>query len=128
MLFEVFVGAEDVMDVRGDDEAVVVVIGVVDKEDGELDAVMALDEATLEAGEAFAFGDMIAGLTLRGVRSSSRGLLGFSVVGPPPLVTSPIGLQEVVTSLIWSLVELSGGEFMVGIPLEAAEAIGPALS
>ena len=51
VLFEVIVGVEDDIDVMGDEDAVVVVIWVLDKEEaGELDD--AIDEATLDAGEA----------------------------------------------------------------------------
>ena len=134
VLFEVIVGVEDDIDVMGDEDAVVVVIWVLDKEEAEeLDD--AIDEATLEAGEAMdvALGEAIVGLTLRGVKSSSRVL-------PPPLLevsltwlVTSAGLDEVVTSLIWSLVELSGGELIddtpgLGKAVAEGAPIGPVFS
>lgn len=108
VLFEVVV---EVPDVSGDE--VVVVVRVDSVEGGELD-VMAMDEATEDTGEeaidVTPFGEAtVVGLTLRDVKSSSKALL-LTASLLPLLPPTSLGLLEVVTSLIWSLVELSGGE------------------
>ena len=120
VLFEV-----EVVDVPvvGSDEDVAVVVSV----DGAEPDVMAMDEAAAEdtgetaidvapptpMGEA-ATAD---GLALGGwppVRRSSKAEFLESFTPTPlfPVITSLLLEPEVVTSLIWSLVELSGGEFI----------------
>ena len=137
VLFEV-----EVVDVPvvGNDDDVAVVVSV----DGAEPDVMAMDEAAEDTGETAAIDVLVDppppigeakaaavdGLALGGWpfrRSSKAEFLESLVLFPdPPLFPFPVitlslfpeiipDEEEVVTSLIWSLVELSGGELMVEI-------------
>ena len=120
VLFEV-----EVVDVPvvGSDEDVAVVVSV----DGAEPDVMAMDEAAEDTGETAIdvapptpIGEAATadGLALGGwpppVRRSSKAEFLESFPPTPlfPVMTSLLLEPEVVTSLIWSLVELSGGEFI----------------
>ena len=124
MVFEV-----EVVDVPvvGNDDDVAVVVSV----DGAEPDVMAMDEAAEDTGETAAIDVLVDppppigeakaaavdGLALGGwpppVRRSSKAEFLESFPPTPfPVITSLLLEPEVVTSLIWSLVELSGGEFI----------------
>ena len=120
MLFEV-----EVVDVPvvGSDEDVAVVVSV----DGAEPDVMAMDEAAAEdtgetaidvapptpIGEAATADGLALGGWPPPVRRSSKAEFLESFPPTPfPVITSLLLEPEVVTSLIWSLVELSGGEFI----------------
>ena len=130
VLFEVEV--VDDVPVVGSDEDVAVVVSV----DGAEPDVMAMDEAAEDTGETaievlapptpMGEADATAddGLALGGcwpVRRSSKAEFLESLFPFPPTPTPfpviilsllPDPEEEVVTSLIWSLVELSGGELI----------------
>ena len=130
MLFEVEV--VDDVPVVGSDEDVAVVVSV----DGAEPDVMAMDEAAEDTGETAIevllapptpMGEAVDataddGLALGGcwpVRRSSKAeflesLFPFPPGTPFPVITLSLlpDPEEVVTSLIWSLVELSGGELI----------------
>ena len=121
VLFEV-----EVVDVPvvGSDEDVAVVVSV----DGAEPDVMAMDEAAAEdtgetaidvapptpMGEAATADGLALGGWPPPVRRSSKAEFLESFPPTPlfPVITSLLLEPEVVTSLIWSLVELSGGEFI----------------
>ena len=119
MLFEV-----EVVDVPvvGSDEDVAVVVSV----DGAEPDVMAMDEAAAEdtgetaidvapptpMGEAATADGLALGGWPPVRRSSKAEFLESFPPTPFPVITSLLLEPEVVTSLIWSLVELSGGEFI----------------
>ena len=120
VLFEV-----EVVDVPvvGSDEDVAVVVSV----DGAEPDVMAMDEAAAEdtgetaidvapptpIGEAATADGLALGGWPPPVRRSSKAEFLESFPPTPfPVITSLLLEPEVVTSLIWSLVELSGGEFI----------------
>ena len=121
LLFEV-----EVVDVPvvGSDEDVAVVVSV----DGAEPDVMAMDEAAAEdtgetaidvapptpMGEAATADGLALGGWPPPVRRSSKAEFLESFPPTPlfPVITSLLLEPEVVTSLIWSLVELSGGEFI----------------
>ena len=119
VLFEV-----EVVDVPvvGSDEDVAVVVSV----DGAEPDVMAMDEAAAEdtgetaidvapptpIGEAATADGLALGGWPPVRRSSKAEFLESFPPTPFPVITSLLLEPEVVTSLIWSLVELSGGEFI----------------
>lgn len=119
VLFEV-----EVVDVPvvGSDEDVAVVVSV----DGAEPDVMAMDEAAAEdtgetaidvapptpMGEAATADGLALGGWPPVRRSSKAEFLESFPPTPFPVITSLLLEPEVVTSLIWSLVELSGGEFI----------------